>query len=49
MLGYFSSAEAHSISEKMPLYNGRMQPEIMKMLDVAMMAARTGGQPAKKP
>ena len=50
MLSYFSSPEARAISEKMPVYNGRMQPEIMKMLDAAMMAARTGGgQPAKKP
>ena len=48
MLDYFSSAEARSISEKMPLYNARMQPEIMKMLDAAMMAARTGSAAQKQ-
>jgi len=48
MLSYFDTAEARSISEKMPLYNGRMQPEIMKMLDAAMMAARTGASPAQR-
>ena len=51
MLSYFSSPEAHAISEKMPVYNSRMQPEIAKMLDAAMMSARTGSgaqPPAKK-
>lgn len=50
MLSYFSSPEARSISEKMSVYNGRMQPEIMKMIDAAMMAARTGaGGPPPAP
>lgn len=48
MLSYFSSPEAHAISEKMPVYNSRMQPEIAKMLDAAMMAARTGSTPQKQ-
>lgn len=43
MYGYFSTPEARAISGKMPVYNARMQPEIMKMIDAAMMAARTGG------
>lgn len=49
MLSYFSSPEARSISEKMSVYNGRLQPEIMKMIDAAMMAARTGSNGAPPP
>lgn len=42
MVGYFSSPQAKSISEKMPMYQDILNPEIMKMLDAAMMKARTG-------
>lgn len=42
MVGYFAAPEAASISEKMPLYQDVIQPEITKMLDAAIMKARTG-------
>ncbi|MBI4030604.1 MAG: hypothetical protein HY370_02915 [Proteobacteria bacterium] len=42
MVGYFGSAEAASISQKMPVYQSIVQPEIAKMVDAAMMSARTG-------
>jgi len=42
MVGYFGSAEAASISQKMPVYQSIVQPEIAKMVDAAMMLARTG-------
>ncbi len=42
MISYFQAPEAKSIAEKMPNYYMQLQPEIMKMVDAAMMAARTG-------
>lgn len=42
MVGWFSSPEARSVAEKMPAYQAKVQPEIIKMLDAATMAARTG-------
>lgn len=50
MLDYFSTPEAHSISDKMPIYQNMLQPEIVKMLDKAMMEMRTGtASPAPAP
>lgn len=42
MISYFQAPEAKTIAEKMPDYYTQLQPEIMKMVDAAMMAARTG-------
>lgn len=42
MVAYYGSAEAQSVSEKMPVYEDMMQPEIMKMLDKALIRLRTG-------
>lgn len=43
MYEYFSAPEARGISDKMSIYQGAIQPEIMKMLDKAMLEMRTGG------
>lgn len=42
MVDYYGSREAQSISEKMPVYQSVMQPEITKMLDEAIIEVRTG-------
>ncbi len=42
MVEYHSSPEAKAIAEKMPAYEAKLKPEITKMLDVALMVARTG-------
>ncbi len=42
MLEYQSSPEAKSIAQKMPSYETKIQPQMTKMLDVALMVARTG-------
>lgn len=49
MVEYYGSPEAHSIEEKMPVYQSVMQPEVTKMIDAAMMQARTGGPPDTPP
>jgi hypothetical protein len=43
MVDYYGSKEAMSINEKMTVYQSVMQPEITKMLDEAIIEARTGG------
>ena len=43
MVDYYGSKEAKSADEKMPVYQSVMQPEITKMLDEAILEARTGG------
>lgn len=45
MIAYYSKPEAKSISEKMPVYQSLVQPEITKMLDAALLALRTGTPP----
>lgn len=45
MVEYFGSAEARSIEKKLPTYQQKIQPEIIKMLDAAMIAERTGNAP----
>ncbi len=42
MVDYFGSPEGKAISEKLPQYQAKLQPEIIKMLDKAMMEQRTG-------
>lgn len=42
MVAYYSSPEARAITGKMPIYEEMMQPEIMKMLDKALIKLRTG-------
>ena len=46
MVGYFGSDEAKSIEKKLPEYQEKLQPEIIRMLDAAMIADRTGNAPA---
>lgn len=46
MVEYYSKPEARSISEKYSLYQARVSPQIVKMLDKAMMDAKTGGAKA---
>ena len=47
MVDYNSSPEAQSIARKMPAYQASLQPEMTRMLDVALMVARTGAPPVK--
>lgn len=42
MLDYYSKPEAASIAEKMPIYQGLVQPGISRELDRALMKLRTG-------
>lgn len=42
MVAYYLTPEAQSISAKMPMYQGIVQPQIIKMLDNAMLEMRTG-------
>ena len=44
MIEYHSSPEAQSIADKMPDYEAKIQPELTRMIDVALMLARTGGK-----
>ena len=47
MVDYFGSPEAKAIGEKLPQYQAKLQPEILRMLDTALMEDRTGGPPDK--
>ena len=42
MLDYYSKPEAARITEKMPVYQGLVQPGITREIDKALMALRTG-------
>jgi adenylosuccinate synthase len=44
MVDYFGSPEAKAISQKLPKYQEKIQPEIIRQLDAAMLAERTGGE-----
>lgn len=48
MINYYSAPEAAKVAEKMPLYQGRIQPVISKELDRALMALRTGYEAQEK-
>ncbi|MCE7886401.1 MAG: hypothetical protein DYH13_02725 [Alphaproteobacteria bacterium PRO2] len=43
LVDYYSKPEAKSATAKHQLYAGKVYPEITRMLDQAMMKARTGG------
>lgn len=49
MVDYYSRPEAESAAKKYKEYQQRVQPEIIKMLDRAMMQVRTGTNPGSKP
>ncbi len=51
MVGYHKTSEAKSISEKMPQWATKVQPEVLRMMDAAMMRVKTGseGAPAAAP
>jgi hypothetical protein len=42
MVAYYSKPEAKSITQKTPLWAEKVQPEITRMIDKAMMRVRTG-------
>lgn len=42
MVEYYSKPEARSVSDKYYLYQEKVSPEIVKMLDKAMMQVKTG-------
>ncbi|MDH5721890.1 MAG: hypothetical protein OEY94_01025 [Alphaproteobacteria bacterium] len=42
MVEYYSKPEAKSAGDKIPQWAGKVQPEIMRMIDKAMIKARTG-------
>ncbi|MFP4097545.1 MAG: hypothetical protein ACLFU1_02025 [Alphaproteobacteria bacterium] len=42
MVGYFSKPEATSASRKLPVWAREVQPEIVRMIDRALMRIRTG-------
>ncbi len=44
MVEYYSKPEARSASQKTSEYSAKVYPEIIRMLDQAMMRVRTGGQ-----
>jgi hypothetical protein len=48
MIAYHSSPEAASIAKKMPDYEAKVQPQLLRMLDVALMITRTGKGPDYK-
>lgn len=43
MVDYYSKPEARSASDKDGLYRSKVYPEIIRMLDAAMMRVKTGG------
>jgi hypothetical protein len=47
LIDYYSKPEAKSASSKYQQYAGKVYPEITRMLDQAMMRARTGGTGAQ--
>ena len=47
MVDYFGSEEAKAISKKLPQYQAKLQPEVIRMLDAALMVQKTSG-PADK-
>lgn len=49
MVDYNSRPEAKSIARKMSAYQSKIQPDMTKKLDVALMVARTGRPGEVKP
>lgn len=48
MLEYYNRPEASKIMEKMPIYQGLMQPGISREIDKALMKLRTGYEAQQK-
>jgi hypothetical protein len=48
MLDYYSKPEAASIMQKMPVYQGLVQPGISREIDKALMVLRTGYESQQK-
>ncbi len=48
MLDYYSKPESAKITEKMPVYQGLIQPGISREIDKALMKLRTGYEAQKK-
>lgn len=48
MIDFYGSPEGRAASEKMPVYQAIVEPEIVKKLDAALMEIRTGA-PAASP
>ncbi len=44
MVDYYKRPESRSIKEKLPLFQGRVQPAIVKMLDQGLMRLKTETQ-----
>jgi len=42
MIDFHGSPEGNAISEKMPVYQGLVEPELVKKIDKALMVIRTG-------
>lgn len=42
MISYFGSPEGQSISEKMPVYQALLEPQLVRLIDQAMMDLRAG-------
>lgn len=49
MLAYYSAPEAAKIAEKMPVYQGLLQPALSKEIDRALMKLRTGYETQSSP
>jgi hypothetical protein len=49
MVNYHKMPEAKSISEKMPNWAMKVQPEVVRMLDAAIMRVKTGDEGATAP
>lgn len=49
MYAYYSTPEAKSIGEKMPIWGQKVQPEIVRMIDSALMHIKTGAPTAIAP
>jgi len=47
MIDFHGSAEGKAISEKMPVYQSIVEPELIKKIDQALMEVRLGKTPGK--
>ncbi len=45
MVDYFGSPEAKAVAKKLPIYQEKLQPEIIRMLDQALADERFGNTP----
>ncbi|WP_435642116.1 hypothetical protein [Micavibrio aeruginosavorus] len=49
MVDYFGSPEAKAVAKKLPIYQEKLQPEIIRMLDQALADERFGINPTSAP